>query len=232
MEEEQKLLTPRVVLQVLLVIVVVPLLPLLISWRWNWWEAWAYAIICILGFVISRRLAARRHPDLLIERARMLRHEDAKPWDRVLAPLAGLGGALIVIVVGLDARFGWSSAFGHPARLTALAVILAGFVLGSLALIENRYFSGMVRIQTERDHRVVSTGPYRWVRHPGYAGALLTYLATPVFLNSGWAFLPAALVSAALIIRTWLEDRTLQEELEGYRDYARQVRYRLVPGIW
>ena len=90
----------------------------------------------------------------------------------------------------------------------------------------------MVRIQVERGHHVVSSGPYRWVRHPGYVGALLTYLATPVFLDAGWAFLPALFLSIVLVIRTRLEDRTLQEQLEGYRDYARRVHYRLLPGIW
>jgi protein-S-isoprenylcysteine O-methyltransferase Ste14 len=99
-------------------------------------------------------------------------------------------------------------------------------------LVENRFFSGMVRIQTDRGHRVVSTGPYRWIRHPGYAGALLTYLSTPVFLGSRWAFLPVVLVTVVLVIRTSLEDTALQEELDGYREYATQVRYRLIPGVW
>ena len=111
-------------------------------------------------------------------------------------------------------------------------IILAGYVLGAYALIENRFFSGMVRIQTDRDHQVVSSGPYRWVRHPGYAGALLVYLVTPLFLDSAWAFLPAVFLAVVLVIRTHLEDSTLQEELAGYREYARRVRYRLLPGVW
>jgi protein-S-isoprenylcysteine O-methyltransferase Ste14 len=90
----------------------------------------------------------------------------------------------------------------------------------------------MVRIQTDRDHRVVSTGPYRWMRHPGYAGSLLAYLATPLFLDSRWAFLPAVLITVVLVIRTNLEDQTLQDELGGYREYAGRVRYRLLPGVW
>ena len=90
----------------------------------------------------------------------------------------------------------------------------------------------MVRIQTERGHQVISTGPYRWVRHPGYAGALITYLATPFFLDSIWALLPALFLMVVLVVRTSLEDRTLQEELTGYREYAGRVRFRLLPGVW
>ena len=225
-------ISPRAIIQMLFFIVVVPFLPLLISWHWNWWEAWVFALVCILGFVISRALAARRHPDLLAERARFLQHEDAKPWDKVLAPLVGLGGNVIPLVAGLDALFGWSPAFGLPVKIAALVVIVAGYALGAYALIENRFFSGMVRIQAERGQQVVSSGPYAWMRHPGYAGALVTYAATPLFLDSRWAFLPAVFLAVVLIIRTNLEDKTLQDELEGYRDYAQRVRYRLLPGIW
>lgn len=232
MSRQHKVLSLRVVVQVLFFVVAEPFLPLLISWRWNWWEAWMYAAICILGFAVSRALAARRHPDLIGERARFLQHEDAKPWDRLLAPLVGLGGGLVPLVAGLDARFGWSSAFGLPAKIVSLVIILAGYALGAYALIENRFFSGMVRIQLDRDHRVVSSGPYHWVRHPGYAGSLLMYLATPIFLDSWWTFLPAALLTVVLVVRTRLEDRALQAELEGYREYATQVRYRLLPGVW
>ena len=232
MNNQQRTISPRVVVQMLFFVVAIPFLPLLISWRWDWWEAWVYAIICILGFAISRVLAARRHPDLLAERARFMQHENAKPWDKLLAPLLGLGGGLVLLVAGLDALFDWSPAFSLPVKIVSLAIILAGYVLGSYALIENRFFSGMVRIQTDRGHHVVSSGPYRWMRHPGYAGALLTYLATPLFLDSRWAFLPAVLLTILLVIRTGLEDRVLQDELEGYCDYAGRVRYRLLPGVW
>jgi len=232
MSDRQKTITPRVIVQMLFFIVLVPFLPLLISRHWDWWEAWAYALISILGFAISRLLAARRNPDLIAERARFLMHEDAKPWDKLLAPLVGLGGGLIPLVVGLDALFGWSPSFSSTLKILALVVFLAGYVLGAYALIENRFFSGMVRIQTDRDQQVVSSGPYRWVRHPGYAGALWSYLALPIFLDSAWALLPAIFLTLVLVIRTSLEDRTLQAELAGYRDYARRVRYRLLPGVW
>lgn len=191
-----------------------------------------YAIICILGFAISRILAARRNPDLIAERARFMQHEDSKSWDKTLAPLVGLGGALIPLVAGLDARINWTPIFSLPVILLSLVIILAGYAWSSWALIENRFFSGMVRIQTDRGQHVISSGPYRWMRHPGYAGALLVYLATPIFLDSLWTFLPAAFLTIVLIIRTRLEDRTLQDELDGYREYAGRVRYRLLPGVW
>jgi protein-S-isoprenylcysteine O-methyltransferase Ste14 len=216
----------------LLIVVVVPFLPLLISWRWSWWEAWVFAIINISSFAISRALAARRHPDLLVERSRFLQTTEAKPWDRLLSPMVGAGSGLIPLVAGLDELFGWSPDLGIPVKIVSLALILAGYALASYALIENRFFSGVVRIQSERDHQVVSSGPYRWMRHPGYAGAALAYLATPFFLDSSWAFVPAVLITIILVIRTYLEDQTLQAELEGYRGYAGRVHYRLLPGVW
>lgn len=232
MNDQQVKISVRLIIQLLFFIVVIPLLPLLVSRRWGWWEAWLFAVISILGFAISRMLAARRHPDLIAERSRFMEHENTQPWDRLLAPMLGVGGVLLPLVAGLDALFGWSPAFNMPLKIAALAIILAGYALGSYALIENRFFSGTVRIQTDRGQRVISSGPYRWIRHPGYSGALLTYLATPLFLDSGWAFLPAAFTAVVLVIRTRLEDRTLQEQLEGYHDYAGRVGYRLVPGIW
>lgn len=229
---KQTTVTSRVIVQLIIFIIVVPLLPLFISGRWDWWQAWVYAAINIVGFAASRALAARAHPDLLAERARFLDHEDTAAWDKILAPLVGLGGGLIPLVAGLDALFGWSSGYSLAVELAALLLIIAGFAFGSYALIENRYFSGTVRIQTERDHKVVSSGPYRWVRHPGYVGALLTYLATPFFLDAAWAFLPVLFLGTVLVIRTALEDQTLQDQLAGYSDYAQQVRYRLLPGVW
>ena len=232
MNTQKRAITPRVIVQMLFFIVVIPFLPLLITRRWDWWEAWVYALVCVLGFAASRALAARRNPDLLAERARFLQHEDAKSWDKLLAPLVGLGGGLVPLAAGLEALFDRSPAFSLPLKVLALVVLLCGYALGSYALIENCFFSGMVRIQTDRGQYVVTGGPYRWVRHPGYAGSLLAYLATPLFLDSTWAYLPTAFFTIILVIRTALEDRTLQDELAGYREYATRVRYRLLPGVW
>ena len=229
---KERILSPRVLIQVLLFVVVVPFLPLLIAGRWTWWGAWAYAAVAILGFALSRFLAARRHPDILAERARFMQHENAKSWDRPLVSLLALASTSILVVAGLDAGLGWSTGFGPPVKGVALAVIVAGYALGSYALIENRFFSGMVRIQSDRGHQVVSGGPYRRIRHPGYAGGILTYLATPFLLASYWAIVPAALTAIVLLVRTQLEDTTLRNELPGYSDYARRVRFRILPGIW
>jgi protein-S-isoprenylcysteine O-methyltransferase Ste14 len=232
MSDAPRVITPRLVLGVLFFIVVVPLLPLLISRQWDWWEAWVYAVLYILTFAASRVLAARRHPDILTERARFMQHENTQAWDQKMTPLLGLGGILVMVVCGLDQLFGWSPGFSLALKIVALVTLLGGNLLGTVALMENRFFSGTVRLQPERGQRVVSSGPYRWIRHPGYAGGLLVYLATPIFLDSIWACLPTILLTALLVLRTALEDRFLQDELAGYREYAGRVRYRLVPGVW
>jgi protein-S-isoprenylcysteine O-methyltransferase Ste14 len=158
--------------------------------------------------------------------------QDAKPWDKILSPMLAFGSLLILIVAGADKGFGWSTPFTLNTKLAALLVIILGFAFGSWALIENKFFSGVVRIQTDRGHHVVTTGPYRFVRHPGYAGALWTYLAMPILFDSIWAFIPAVFLLGVLVLRTSLEDRTLQAELPGYAEYAQRTRYRLLPGIW
>lgn len=225
-------ITPGVFLQLLVFILIVPCLPLLISGRWGWVEAWLYAGLNILGFVLSRRVVARRNPALIAERAQFIRHADVPQWDKVLARVVGMGSGLILVVVGLDARFGWSP--GVPLWLKVLAgvVLLVGYLVASAALVANPFFSAMVRLQRERGHHVIRTGVYRWLRHPGYAGGLYLYLATPLFLDAWWAFVPALLFSLALILRTALEDRWLSENLPGYREYASRVRYRLFPFVW
>jgi protein-S-isoprenylcysteine O-methyltransferase Ste14 len=232
MEKQEKLITPRIIALLLIAIVIMPMLPLIISWRWDWWEAWVYVLMSILGFAVSRILAARRNPDLIKERAHYLDHKDTAAWDTKLSPVVGLGGVLLVLVAGLDERFDWSPAFSLGLKIACLVVLLASYVFSSYAFIENRYFSGTVRIQAERDHHVIDSGPYAWVRHPGYAGAILNYLATPFLLDSAWAFLPALAITILMVVRTRLEDRYLQENLTGYRAYAGKVRYRLFPGLW
>ncbi|MBI5825275.1 MAG: isoprenylcysteine carboxylmethyltransferase family protein [Chloroflexi bacterium] len=231
MNKTQKTFTLRVIVQLIIVVLVAPFLPLIVSGQWSWWQAWAYAVVSILSFVISRIIANRRHPDLIKERARFMQAKDTKPWDKILAPLLGLGSILILIAAGLDKRAP-APASSLICNLVALFGIILGYSFSSWALIENRFFSGAVRIQTERGHHVVSSGPYRIVRHPGYAGGLLGYLFIPLLLDSLWAFIPAIFLLIVMIVRTALEDKTLQEELPGYKEFAQKTRYRLLPGIW
>jgi protein-S-isoprenylcysteine O-methyltransferase Ste14 len=232
MAETQKFLTLRSIVMMILVVGVAPFIPMLISGQWKWWEAWAYASLSIVGFILSRVLAARRHPDILIERARSMELQDAKAWDKILAPMLAFGSLIILVIAGVDKLYSWSNPFTLNLKIASLIMILLGYVIASWALIENRFFSGVVRIQTDRDHHVVTTGPYRFIRHPGYAGALWTYLATPLLLDSLWAFIPTMMLISVLILRTSLEDHTLQAELPGYKEFTQQTRYRLFPGIW
>ncbi|HUE99512.1 MAG TPA: isoprenylcysteine carboxylmethyltransferase family protein [Anaerolineales bacterium] len=232
MPAQTKGIKPRTLVQMFIIVVAFPLLPMIISGDWAWWEVWAYALISMAGFFISRLLAAQHYPDILEERARSMGLQDAKSWDKILAPILALGGIFILVVAGLDRLFGWTTPLPLTTKIIAIIVIILGFLLGSWALIENRFFSGVVRIQKDRGQHVISSGPYRYIRHPGYAGALWTYLATPLLLDSAWAFIPAILLIGVIALRTALEDKTLQEELPGYREFAQKTRYRLVPGIW
>ena len=175
----------------------------------------------------------RVSPDLLVERSQFLKGESVKGWDKVIAPLVALYGPLSLwIVAGLDHRFGWTAEIPLTVQLTALAIIALRYALVTWAVAVNRFFSAAVRIQRDRNHQVITTGPYRWVRHPGYTGGSIAILATSLVLGSLWALIPAGLTTMLLIVRIALEDRTLQVELAGYKDYVQQTRYRLIPGLW
>lgn len=187
--------SPAAIAPSLIVVLIMALLPPLISGDWDWWQACFVASLFILSLAVSRFLAARRHPGPLAERARLTQHKDVQPWDRLLAPRTALGGASIPIVAGMDTLLTWSPPDSPLVKATSLVLILAGIILSSYALVENRYFSGVVRLQADRGHQLVSSGPYRWIRHPGYAGPLLAYLATPVFLDAPWALMPGFLRS-------------------------------------
>jgi protein-S-isoprenylcysteine O-methyltransferase Ste14 len=156
-----------------------------------------------------------------------------KGWDKALATLYGLvSGIGPLLIAGLDMRFGWSPEIPLTFRLIALVAMVLGFALASWAMLSNVFFATTVRIQDERGHAVATGGPYQFMRHPGYAGWLLAGIATPLVLGSWWALIPAVLGGVFLVIRTALEDKTLQEELDGYREYAQKVPYRLVPSVW
>jgi protein-S-isoprenylcysteine O-methyltransferase Ste14 len=202
------------------------------SGRLDWWFAWVYLGIFVLGVGVNSFVILRTNLELIAERARQFTPE-TKKWDRILATLWGLTSGLVsLMVAGLDVRFGWPPQIPLTVQLIAMLFHMFGSAFSAWALVSNAFFAGTVYVQTERGHAVVSTGPYRMLRHPGYAGWILSGLAVPVMLGSWWALVPATLAQAALVLRTALEDRTLREELPGYEEYAQRVRYRLLPGIW
>ena len=221
-----------VVLQLVIVLMIFPMLPILITWRWSWWQAWVYYALLVLAFILSRYLANRRHPDILQERASYMEHKDTQSWDKLLSPLTAFSSVFIVLVAGLDRRFNWSDDFSLFMNWIGIFLVIGGIALASYALIVNRFFSGTVRLQEERGHHPVTDGPYRWMRHPGYSGSLLLFLGIPLLLGSAWAYLVVVIALVILIIRTRLEDQFLQENLAGYKQYAQRVRFRLLPGIW
>jgi protein-S-isoprenylcysteine O-methyltransferase Ste14 len=199
----------------------------------DWPMAWLYMGLSLAGFAVSRLIVWRNNPDLLRERGQMMDHEDTASFDRVLAPLLVLvGPTLIGVVAGLALRFGWLPVFSLGLMWAGAVLLVLGHAFGSWALVVNRFFSGVVRIQKERDHHVVTSGPYAIVRHPGYLSVCFSYLGMVLMLGSPWALIPYALELAVLVARTALEDRLLQAELPGYREYAQQTRFRLIPGIW
>ena len=198
--------------------------------RLDWVWSWVYIGTYFIGIAINALVILPRNPEMIAERAEI--KEDAKGWDKTLGILIAIPTLGMLIVAGLDVRFGWSAPLPVAVHLIALAIGALGSALFSWALASNAYFSRVVRLQMDRGHTVATGGPYRHVRHPGYAAMVISSLATPPMLGSLWALIPAGLIACLYVVRTALEDKTLQAELAGYQDYARQVRYRLVPGAW
>ena len=198
--------------------------------RLDWWPGWAALAVMAAWIAAMAITLIRLNPGLLAER--LGPRKGAKPWDTAIMSLLGLIQLARYIIAGLDQRYDWTGGLPAAAQLAALALCVLGYALVVWATASNAFFSQIVRIQSERGHTVVRGGPYRYVRHPAYIGAILFELAVPVLLASWPALIISGLSVLLLILRTALEDRTLQVELIGYAGYARQVRYRLLPGIW
>lgn len=199
----------------------------------GWWQAWLYSALIIAAGIGGRIVAERRHPGLTAQRQNVGNLQNTKAWDKLLAPLMALSVSFPpVIVAGLDHRHGWSPEF--PIWLIVLGFILVtlGYALSVWALVENRFFFSTVRIQTDQGHAVCDSGPYRIVRHPGYAGNIVALFGIVLALGSVWTLIPVAVASIIAVIRTVLEDKTLRKELPGYQDYAHRVRYCLIPGVY
>jgi protein-S-isoprenylcysteine O-methyltransferase Ste14 len=224
---------PRQWVRLILTYLLIPAVLFACAGDLGWWQAWVFALLLVASSVAGRIWAERRHPGLLAERVETDKAQGVKPWDRVLAPLMALSLSFpLVIVAGLDHRFGWSPVFSIWLNILGFIVIALGYGFAVWALVENRFFAGVVRIQTDRGHTVCDSGPYRIVRHPGYAGNILALPGLVLALSSVWTIIPAALALIITTARTALEDRTLRDELPGYADYVQRVRYRLIPGIY
>jgi len=198
-----------------------------VSWVWGW--IYLALIGAVIGFY-SRTLLTL-HPDLIEELQRP--PAGAKAWDRPLVAIVGVVGPVALLVfAGLDRRLGLSPPVATGWHVAGLAMVAAGGAITNWAIVHNRFFSGLVRIQHDRGHVVVSSGPYATVRHPGYSGAILHTPGTALALGSWWSLAIAVPLVVTICFRTALEDRTLRAELEGYEEYARRVRFRPLPGLW
>lgn len=196
----------------------------------GWAAGWAYFALVTTTLLINYNYLRRVNPEVIEHRLRL--GKGTKRWDIIWSILFAPVFIAVYVIAGFDAvRYEWSA---MPLWLwpIGLSLWLPGNFLLTWSMGVNPFFEKTVRIQTERGQRVIDSGPYALVRHPGYLGFIGWALSAPLFLGSWWAFLPALLSVVAIVIRTALEDRTLQEELFGYRAYAGRVRYRLVPRIW
>lgn len=210
-----------------------PALLFLAAGTLNWPMAWAYVIMLLASTVVSRLIVLKRSPETLRERARFTSSEGTKSWDRFLVMIVALFGPMATsIVAGLDHRWGWPADIPRAGQVLAALIVAGGYALAVWAMVENPYFSAVARIQEDRGQEVVTTGPYRVVRHPSYAGSVLASLAIPIMLDAIWALIPAMITAIGTIVRTALEDRMLRAELEGYQHYAEETPDRLIPGIW
>jgi protein-S-isoprenylcysteine O-methyltransferase Ste14 len=200
-----------------------------VDWIWGW-ALW----IVVAAFLAAHPLILIPiNPELLAEREKGLRDKGMKAWDRGIAALAA--GAFPIaswVVAGLDVRWNWTGPISLAYHVGGLIIMVLGYALFLWAMASNAFFAEGVRIQQERGHTVAAGGPYRYVRHPGYVGAILSQAATPFLLGSAWALIPSAASAALYVVRTYLEDKTLREELAGYEAYAQQTRYRLLPRVW
>ncbi len=215
------------ILQVVITYLILAVILFVSSGQMNWIWAWVYLGLGLGILIINISILPA---ELIAERGQP--RDNVKRWDRVLTAVAHIPTLGVPVVAGLDERFGWSPQLIPAIHLAGLAFFGLGQGLFSWAMASNKYFSTLVRIQMDRSHTVATSGPYRYVRHPGYTGYIVSFLGASLALGSLWAIIPAGFIACLLVVRTALEDRTLQDELPGYRDYAQRVRYRLLPGIW
>ena len=192
---------------------------------------WFYFVTAFIHYVVSTTVQIKLNPELLVQRLKRKR-KGSKLWDEILMRLSNLMVIILIpAIAGLDFRFSWLLLDTNFVFI-GLVFVTASTVLLNWAMIVNPHFELTVRIQKERNHKVMTSGPYNVVRHPGYLAGILFAISIPLLIGSFIAFTSVGVYIILIILRTWLEDKTLQEELEGYSEYVSQVKYRLFPGIW
>ena len=201
---------------------------------WKWWEAWVLVGLWTLYGLVMTMYLQRNDPALLSERLKLVPlHKEQKAWDKALMLLFFIAGIGLYLLPGFDVmRYGWSEPLPLWVRVTAMLVHIPCLVLLGWIMRENTYLSQVVKIDKERGHKVITTGPYAIVRHPMYSAVIILLFAVPVALGSRFSMILSLFLTVLLIVRTYLEDRTLHAELEGYSEYAKQTIYRLIPGLW
>ncbi|MBN2443163.1 MAG: isoprenylcysteine carboxylmethyltransferase family protein [Spirochaetales bacterium] len=219
--------TTKRIIQVIFILIVESIILFTAAWTINWPWAWIVLGVYILLLLINFFVVPA---EVIEERGR--KKENVKPWDKVINSINIVPTLLLYVACGLDYRFGWSGNFPFPFMVTGLLFLCAGSLLFTWSMVSNKFFSTMVRLQKDRDHSVASGGPYRVIRHPGYVGYIFMATALPVALGTLWGLVFVGMTVVLLIIRTSLEDKTLRQELKGYKEYAAKVRYRLIPFLW
>src|SRR4030042_6828036 len=198
--------------------------------RINYWQGWLYTTICIIS-VLLNSFALKNKDELAAERSEV--KSGTKSWDKIIIGLSAVTLIITYIVAGLDSgRFQWSPGFHWSINAVGTFLILLGEVIFLTAQKQNKFFSSVMRIQTDRGHTVCDTGIYKIVRHPAYFATIITAIGIPLILGSLWCFIPAIFSIILTLIRTSLEDKTLINDLIGYREYTYKTRYKLFPYIW
>ena len=197
----------------------------------HWYKAWIFISITLADVIVRIILLYNYNPELLIER--QTKHKGTKAYDRIFQVLYTISSFSIYVVAGLDTiRFKWSEPLPFVFIFIGLGLFIISSIIMSWTMVNNKFFERTVRIQEERGHQVCTTGPYAYIRHPGYVGFSILFTGTALILGSRWALVPVIITILFLILRTALEDKTLKNELTGYKDYSEKVRFRLIPGVW
>lgn len=197
-----------------------------LAWPAAWWYLGGYVVLVGVGAL----LLMPHHREVITERSRGT--HDAKTWDRWVTTGMAIASFGLLVIAGFDQRWGWTPPWPAWALPVGIGLFAAGYAVVLWAMWANPFFAQGVRIQTERGHSTISTGPYRVIRHPGYLGMATSMLGAALLLGSSYAWICVALYLALLIARTDLEDRTLHAELPGYAAYSSTVKHRILPGIW